>query len=222
LDNDMMRGVGRAVAMLVPMILSLSVHEFAHAWVAKRLGDDTAEKQGRLTLNPLPHVDPIGTVLLPLAIMVAGGGAMGFFGWARPVPVNAGRFSRRINVRTGMMLVAAAGPLSNLVLAFAAGGLLSLSGHMGLPLAPPLTELLQLMIGVNVGLFVFNLIPIHPLDGQKVLSGLLSAPAAIRFERFNYQFGWMTLLFVVIVARDALAVPIVLVTSGVLNAVGLG
>src|SRR5215471_12296793 len=94
---------------LVPLLLSLTVHEWAHAWSAYRLGDDTAAKLGRLTLNPIAHIDPIGTLILPLLGVP--------FGWAKPVPVVASRFRRGVNMTTGMMITAAAGPLSNVVLA---------------------------------------------------------------------------------------------------------
>src|SRR5689334_23219884 len=97
------------IKYLIPLILSLTVHEWAHAYSAFRLGDDTASRQGRLTLNPIPHIDPIGTILCPLLGIP--------FGWAKPVPVNPLRFNRGVSMRTGMMITAAAGPLSNLVLA---------------------------------------------------------------------------------------------------------
>src|SRR5262249_40137549 len=98
------------ILYLIPMVLSLTVHEWAHAYPGFRLGDDTAAREGRLTLNPLPHMDPIGTFLLPLLKVP--------FGWAKPVPVNPLRFRRDVTMRTGMMITAAAGPLSNLALAF--------------------------------------------------------------------------------------------------------
>src|SRR5574340_802071 len=99
----------RGLMMLIPLVLSLSVHEFAHAWSAWKLGDDTADRMGRLTLNPLAHVDPVGTLLLPLLGIP--------FGWAKPVPVQPHRFRPTVNMTTGMMLVAVAGPLANLGLA---------------------------------------------------------------------------------------------------------
>src|SRR5690348_16483189 len=104
---------------LLVMVLSQTVHECAHAWVAQRLGDDTAEREGRISLSPVTHVDPLGTLLIPAMSVLLGGG-FGFIGWARPVPVSPERFRRTVHMRSGMALVAAAGPLSNLVLALIA------------------------------------------------------------------------------------------------------
>src|SRR5512143_149477 len=102
------------IVSLIPLILSLAFHEYAHAWTAHRFGDDTAERAGRLTMNPLVHVDPIGTILLPLALSLSGAGFM--FGWAKPVPVNPARFRRDVRMGPGMAWTAAAGPLANVAL----------------------------------------------------------------------------------------------------------
>src|SRR5687767_13244524 len=112
--------------MLIPMIMSLSFHEFSHARVARWLGDDTAERQGRLTLNPISHIDPFGTLLIP-AIGAATG--VPLIGWARPVPVNPARFRRGVNMRRGFALVSAAGPLSNLLLAVISAAILAFGGE---------------------------------------------------------------------------------------------
>jgi Zn-dependent protease len=219
--------LAQAIMVLVPMVLSLTVHEYAHALVAKRLGDDTASGMGRLSLNPLAHADPVGTFGLPLMILLAngaiGGGAIPFFGWAKPVPVNPGRFSRKVTVRTGMMLVALAGPVSNLLIALVCAGVFSASLHGGFYASIPegLTTFLGYMLRVNIALFVFNMIPVYPLDGQKVVSGLLSAQNAIRFERFNYQFGTFMLLGLIVFARDIIVYPVLWVSHGVLLLVGL-
>ncbi|HET6345585.1 MAG TPA: site-2 protease family protein [Myxococcota bacterium] len=216
-----------AVMVLIPMILSLTVHEFSHAFVAKRLGDNTAEAAGRLNLNPMNHADPFGTLLLPLLILMANGatglGRIPFFGWAKPVPVNAGRFTRKITARTGNTLVAAAGPVSNLLLSLVCAALLSVAEHtaLGASLAPPLKTLLIQMLFINGGLFVFNMIPIYPLDGEKVVAGFLSTSNAIAFERFNRQFGTWVLWGIIFFARDLIAYPAQLVVSGVLTVVGL-
>jgi Zn-dependent protease len=159
---------------LLVMVLSLSVHECAHAWVAYRLGDDSAEREGRLSLSPSTHVDPLGTLLIP-ALSIFMGGAFGFIGWARPCPVDPKRFRRSISMRGGMALVAAAGPLSNLVLALMALGLFALCKHADVALwdaegrTSGVAALLVTMFHVNVGLMVFNFLPIPPLDGSRLL-----------------------------------------------------
>jgi Zn-dependent protease len=159
---------------LLVMVLSLSVHECAHAWVAYRLGDDTAKREGRLSLNPSTHVDPFGTLLIP-ALSVFMGGAFGFIGWARPCPVDPKRFRRSVSMRNGMALTAAAGPLSNLVLALLALGAFAVCQRAGVSLwdtegrASGVTALLVTMFRVNVGLMVFNFLPIPPLDGSRLL-----------------------------------------------------
>jgi Zn-dependent protease len=156
------------VIVLVPVVLSLSVHEFAHAWCAFRLGDDTAARQGRLTLNPLEHLDPVG-LLLPLLGVP--------FGWARPVPVDPSRM-RGVSLEAGIVLTAAAGPLSNLLLAIGAtlamGGWARLDPGAALA-AGPLWQLLEWLVLVNLVLAVFNLIPVPPLDGSRLVDGLCPA-----------------------------------------------
>lgn len=218
-EGSLSQVLAKAVLVLVPMILSLSVHEFAHAWAAKRLGDDTAAGLGRLTLNPLAHADLVGTILLPLLLL---GQGLPFFGWAKPVPFNPAHFTRRVSIRTGAMLVAAAGPLSNLLLAFLCASLLSGTLHSGATVPDGITLFLTWMTRINIGLFIFNMIPVAPLDGQKVLAGLLSGPVALRYERLNHRFGWVALILVVLFAGDLIAVPIQFVTAGVAAAVGLG
>ncbi|HHO51244.1 MAG TPA: site-2 protease family protein [Deltaproteobacteria bacterium] len=153
---------------LIPLILSLSVHEWAHAWTALQLGDDTAQRQGRLTLDPLAHIDPVGTVLLPLIGVP--------FGWARPVPVEPTRFDTGVSMRAGMLLTALAGPLSNGVLAIGALGLsLGLEASVPALVAPGSAGrgLLDAMVLINVLLGLFNLLPIPPLDGSRIVDGLL-------------------------------------------------
>ena len=156
------------VMILIPMLLSLTVHEWAHAWSAYRLGDDTAAMQGRLTLNPIAHIDPIGTLILPLLGIP--------FGWAKPVPVMPTRFRRSISMNTGMLITAAAGPLANVVLAVASAVALGIVAH-GSPevLWKPVgvAYLLRMLISINITLAIFNMIPVPPLDGSRVVDGLI-------------------------------------------------
>jgi Zn-dependent protease len=198
LGFDLLAGV----KILIPLVLSLSVHEFAHAWVAWRLGDDTAQRSGRLTLNPLSHIDPIGTVLLPLLGIP--------FGWAKPVPINPARFRRSVRMSTGTMLTAAAGPLSNVVLAVAC----TIGYGLAIRFAPEMAlhgsgsrELLLLMIQLNVALAVFNMIPVPPLDGSRVVEGLMPLRFRAAWEGFT-RFAPFLLLAVFIGARYIMAGPI--------------
>jgi Zn-dependent protease len=169
---DMLQFVYLAVALLC----SLSFHEFSHAWMADRLGDPTARYMGRLTLNPLAHLDPYGTLFMLLAIASGIG-----IGWAKPVPFNPNNL--RGSYRTGIGLVSAAGPAANLLLAVAAAILARLSDLLPLPVAVP--TLFAYFVVVNVSLMLFNLIPFPPLDGAKVLVGILG-----RFRgRWAYDLG---------------------------------
>lgn len=155
------------LALWVVLVLSLSVHEWAHAWMANRLGDDTARHGGRLSLDPLVHLDLLGTVILPL---------MGVpFGWAKPVPVEPLRFRREHTMVGGLLQTALAGPVSNLMLAAGCATLLAASGAA---LGAAGRSLLDLGLQVNVGLAIVNLLPIPPLDGSRVVEGLL--PASLR------------------------------------------
>lgn len=152
----------RFLAFAIPAVFAITVHEVAHGWVASRLGDPTAARAGRLSLNPLRHIDPVGTVLVPALIYLTSGG---FFGWARPVPVDW-RYLRR--PRLDMGLVAAAGPLSNLLM---------LIGWLVLMLRTPAGTLLSEMswtgISFNATIMVLNLLPVPPLDGSRIVTALL-------------------------------------------------
>jgi len=210
-----------AILGLVPVILSLSVHEFSHAWCAKKLGDDTAERMGRLTLNPISHIDPVGTLLLPLVLTMQG---LPSFGWAKPVPTDPARYTRKISMWKGHMLVSAAGPLSNLLLALFCLTIVSVMLHTGVIMSTPeaLITLLSRLVGTNIALFVFNMLPVSPLDGQAVFAGLLPSAWAPRFHHFNQRFGWIGLILVVVFAGQILARPVELIALGLKAVVGLG
>jgi Zn-dependent protease len=161
----------RALALeFFVMVFSLSVHECAHAWVAFRLGDDTAAREGRLSLSPVTHVDLWGTLIIPAVGLVLGG--IGFIGWAKPTPVSPHRFTRRVSMGTGEVLVSVAGPLSNLLLACLSLGLIAVLARGGVHIAAArggVGTLLVTMFELNVGLAVFNLLPFPPLDGSRLL-----------------------------------------------------
>ena len=173
----------------VPIILAITLHEVSHGLVAKYLGDKTAFLQGRLTLNPLKHMDPIGTVLVPL-ILVATTGFL--FGWAKPVPVDPRNFKRP---REDMAIVALAGPVSNLIMALFWALMLSVATHLlNKPgLGYPLSLMAEVGITINLILMLLNLLPIPPLDGGRIVTGLLKPAAAYRFAQIE-RYGFYILL----------------------------
>ena len=170
------------------LLVSLSVHEAAHAWSADKLGDPTARHLGRVSLNPVVHADPIGTILFPLIGMVSNINFL--IGWAKPVPVAV--HNLRGNWRQKYMLIAAAGPASNLVLALGAALILRVvSGGSPLEVAAgPGERLLFNIVTLNVLLAVFNMVPVPPLDGGNVLAGLLQGPAAEALDRIR-PYGFL-------------------------------
>lgn len=176
------------LSQLAVLILSLSFHEAAHAWTANRLGDPTARMLGRLTLNPLAHIDWIGTVLFPLIAMYSGAPLIG---WAKPVPVNPHNLKAP---RRDFAVVAIAGPISNLILATAAAiPLRFLPGHeTAFAGDPTLAGLLMLMVVLNILLAVFNMIPVPPLDGGNVLAGVAPEPIARLIDTMR-PFGFLIL-----------------------------
>lgn len=207
--------VQELVLVLVPMILSLTVHEFAHAATARALGDTTAERQGRLTLNPISHIDPFGTLLLP-ALLVLGGGGF-FFGWARPVPYDPAGF-RRVGPRLGTLLTAAAGPASNMLLAVIAAAVLRVAldptGNNS-----PVVDLLLRMVVINVILALFNMIPMPPLDGSKVLLMTFPRPVGRFYARLqqNPLIGMGVFLAVVLLAGRVIGPPTMAIVRALIH-----
>jgi len=160
----------QVLIILIPtLVFSLCFHEFAHGYIAYRLGDHTAARNGRLTLNPLAHLDPIGSLM----ILFVG------FGWAKPVPVNPVNF---LNPRVGMMKVAFAGPASNLLLAFSAGMLLRLINNSGIMIDRALIDIIIYFMYINIALAVFNMLPVAPLDGSQIFGNLIS--------KYNPDLAW--------------------------------
>ncbi len=208
----------------IPVLTAVILHEVAHGYVALRCGDDTALRMGRLTLNPLPHIDPVGTLLIPGFLLFAG--APWIFGYARPVPVD---FSRLRDPRRQMVWVALAGPGMNLVLAGVCAFLLHrlAAGFEVTPIqavaavssgySAPLVQMAWYGMLINVVLAVFNMLPIPPLDGGRVMVGLLPIPYARRLAQLE-PFGFMIVVFLLMTdsLRAILGTPVRLVLGALL------
>lgn len=180
------------ISRIVTLLIAFSVHEFAHAWSAYKFGDDTAARAGRLTLNPIAHLDIIGTLML-----IVGG-----FGWAKPVPVNPYALQRKSS--SALMLVSLAGPTSNMLLAILAAvpfrlGLVTYSPGSSI-FFPSVSDFLITFIIINISLLLFNLIPLAPLDGEKVLYGLLPPSGADFMDRIR-PYGPLLLLALIMIGR---------------------
>ena len=192
--------IGGAIVVAIFLLVAFPVHEFSHAWVAYRLGDSTARWQGRLSLNPLVHFDPLGGTLLAISVIIAGFG----FGWAKPTPVNPYnlRYGRR-----GEAIVAVAGPISNLVMAIAVAIPLRLiHGDASMWLQVQTSDLASfvfavavLFVEIDLLLLVFNLLPIPPLDGWRALLGLVDARTAMNLRQFE-QYGFLAIILLILVA----------------------
>ena len=200
-----------------PFLLAISCHEAAHGWMADRLGDDTARMLGRVTLNPIKHLDPMGTLVffLTMATMSIG------FGWARPVPVTSRKF---LNPRRDWLWVALAGPAANLVLAAVSAvalhvllgavntSTLSAQGNIIVPIA----LMLRMSVYINVLLAIFNLLPVYPLDGSHVVEGLLPVRQAMHFSRLK-PYGFFILLALIFTGLiDKVLFPLVFLVTRVL------
>lgn len=191
MDNETIR----SIILITPIVLlSLSIHEFAHALIAYRFGDNTAEQEGRLTLNPLAHLDPIGTLMLFISYFTGVG-----LGWAKPVPVNPRYFREPLKA---MLWVSLAGPFSNFLLALVFGLPIRLIYLGLLPLFnQELILFLEIGIWINLSLGLFNLLPIPPLDGSKVLKYFLRGHGFELMARLE-QYGFMILLGIVVLVPD--------------------
>ena len=179
--------VQKIAIWVVPVVLAITVHEVAHGWIARKLGDNTAFMLGRLTLNPLKHIDPVGTILIPGMLLLLQAGFL--FGYAKPVPIN---WKNLRHPKRDMALVAAAGPGANLLMAIAWGLLI----RLGLSLGEPGLALVYMGVAgitINIILMVLNLLPLPPLDGGRVMTGLLPGPLAYKFSRIE-PYGFFILI----------------------------
>ncbi|MDX9715726.1 MAG: site-2 protease family protein [Dissulfurispiraceae bacterium] len=205
----------------IPILVAITFHEVAHGYTAYRLGDSTAKVMGRLTLNPLAHIDIFGTVLMPVMLLVMTNGQF-VFGYAKPVPVNPMNFK---NIRQGMAISAAAGPATNLLLAVASVILLKillfssdmLSAELISSVIKPVAMMLTASITINIVLAVFNMIPIPPLDGGRVLMGLLPFKYSQSIARIE-PYGFIIVLLLLITGVAHLVIlPVIKILYGIIT-----
>jgi Zn-dependent protease len=189
------------IIYIIPLLFAITLHEAAHGWAASKLGDHTARMMGRVTLNPVKHIDPVGTILVPLLLVIM---SVGFiFGWAKPVPIN---FRALKSQKSGMILVALAGPGANFLMAIGWVIVAIISINLNQPI---FLKMAGIGIFFNILLAVFNLLPIPPLDGSRVISALLPGPLAYKYGQFE-QYGFLILLGLMYIGGFQLVVlPIV-------------
>ncbi len=168
---------------VIPVLLAITLHEAAHGWMASKFGDHTARMMGRVTLNPVKHIDPVGTIVVPLALLLMSTGFI--FGWAKPVPIN---FNALRSPKSGMIWVALAGPGANLIMAIGWIFIAILSINI-----PVMLKMAGAGIFINILLAVFNLLPIPPLDGSRVISALLPNPLAYKYNQLE-RYGFLILI----------------------------
>ncbi len=188
---DELTQLQRIVVWILPVVFAITVHEVAHGWVAKKYGDNTASMLGRLTLNPIKHIDLFGTLIIPGILLMTGTGFI--FGWAKPVPVDVGNFK---NPRRDMAIVALAGPVSNLLMAVGWALIARLGVTIGAGIEAvslPLIYSGVAGISINLVLAMLNLLPIPPLDGSRILTGILPSYWAWQYNRLE-RFGFVILL----------------------------
>ena len=181
---------------IIPLIFAITLHEAAHAYVAHKHGDNTAKLYGRLSINPMHHIDPIGTVVFPLISIVLGsmaGGAGFIFGWAKPIPIN---FSKLHNPKKDLRWIALAGPAANLAMALIWALILKLSMYAGGYFGIPLNLMSQAGISINISLFILNLLPVLPLDGGRIVFSLLPDKQAISYAKTEQYGMWILIILI--------------------------
>jgi Zn-dependent protease len=185
--------IQRIIVWILPVVFAITVHEVAHGWAAKKYGDNTAYILGRLTLNPMKHIDWFGTVILPGLLLMTGTGFI--FGWAKPVPINFGRLH---NPKSDMLWVALAGPLANFAMALVWAILLKLSFYLDSYFGTPISLTAQAGISINISLMLLNLLPILPLDGGRIVFSLLPNAQANKYARTE-PYGMFILIFLLMI-----------------------
>ena len=206
-----------AMIYVLCLVVATAFHEFAHAYVADRLGDPTPGRDGRVTLNPLVHADPVGTLALPA---IAGVTGLPVFGWGRPVMTQPRYYTRKMSMRGGMALVSFAGPAANVLQAIVTLGVLKLVMVAGVQ-NQGLTEVLVIFFKLNLTLALFNLLPIHPLDGGKILAWMLPARFA-HVDDILARYGWTILLALMLIPGLLLILltPVTIVADWAMRLIG--
>jgi Zn-dependent protease len=211
---DLFSSPERIALAAIPMILAITLHEAAHGYVARMFGDSTAWMLGRVTLNPLKHIDPIGTVILPALMLLIGTGFL--FGWAKPVPVNFGNLR---HPKRDMLWVAAAGPAMNFLMALGWAIIFGVASSGGAVPSPGLQFMAYVGVLINISLMVLNLLPIPPLDGGRIAVSLLPHSLAMPFARLE-PYGFFILLALLFThVLERLMLPFVVIVGSIIEAV---
>lgn len=211
--------IERIAVWALPVIFAITVHEVAHGWVASKLGDNTAKRLGRLTLNPISHIDVIGTIIVPGVLLILGGF---MFGWAKPVPVN---WNNLKNPKHDMVYVAIAGPLANFLMAITWAALIKLGYFIGggnEALATGLIYMGHAGVIINIVLMVLNLLPLLPLDGGRVLAGLLPQKMSLQFSKLE-RLGFPLLIVIIATGwlSKILGPPVNFLQTGIFKVFGI-